>query len=57
MILSKSCIISIIAYLEERYKFGEHEAGESISGKVNINQLEVEVIKIIVTEGGRILVA
>ena len=36
VLLSKSCIISIISLLEERENFSEDEAGHSISVKINI---------------------
>jgi len=52
VLLSRSRIILlIISQLEERYKFGKDEAGESISAKIDL--LEVEVIKIpVLVRGG-----
>jgi len=43
--------MSIISYPEERHKFGEDEAGESISAKIKL--LEVKIIKIIVPKEER----
>ena len=46
VLLSKSCIIlSTISYLEEGYKFGGDEAGESISAKINLLEVVEKLLK------------